>query len=248
MTVTDSGVTVAELVSAVRRQHTATPVVPRDDGVSLARRVAVRAAHPGAGASSVAVAILDALASCGVESPTLIDAMATAPSGVFGAAEVEIDSGHPEWRGGRRGRSRLLRPAAPGNLPRDWPDAAGVTVIDGPSFGSASRSVLACQATVPSLRFAEAAMAEIEDLAAVAIVGASRWPKVLEPALSPAIKTKMAAGAVVFVPHHRELKLFGIDAEPTPRHVLAAALDLVGLLWPDLGDLSHPGPRRGLRR
>jgi hypothetical protein len=232
-------VSVVDLVAAIRRQAPS-QVQPgtEPDPTWGPDSVGVVGAHPGAGATAVAVALVDVLARCG-RPATLVD-LAPAPD-AFTAAECEVDSGCAAWRAGRRGEVQLLRRRGPalGALP-----AIGPTVVDG-AQRPLDREVLVCRPTLPSVRRAEAVSGRA---AAVAVVGASRWPKPVAASLGPSLAAASRSGRVVFVPHSRHLEVNGVDAEPTPSHVVAAVGRLAELLWGDLGE-APPGPRwRGLRR
>lgn len=236
--VVGEAVTVADLVAAVRRrQPPLTP--PAEPGPAWsADCVGVLGAHPGAGATAVAVAIVDALGTLG-HHPTLVD-LAPAPD-AFGAAECEVDSGRPGWRAGRRGDARVLRRSDPAAAVFAMP---GPTVVDGARLGP-ERQILVCRPALPSIRRAESACREV---AAIAVVGARRWPKPVAASLGPALAAIADAGRVVFVPHNRDLQLNGVDAEPTPARVLAAGMRLAELIWPDLAQTPSRHRRRGRRR
>jgi hypothetical protein len=232
-------VSVVELVAAIRRQAPSQVQLGTDPGPTWGPdTVGVVGVHPGAGATAVAVALVDVLARCG-RPATLVD-LAPAPD-AFTAAECEVDSGNAAWRAGRRGEAQLLRRRGPaaGALP-----ATGPTVVDG-AQGPLDREVLVCRPTLPSVRRAE----QVSGRATlVAVVGASRWPKPVAASLGPSLAAASRSGRVVFVPHSRHLEVNGVDAEPTPSHVVAAVGRLAELLWGDLGG-EPPGPRwRGLRR
>jgi hypothetical protein len=236
--VVGEAVTVADLVAAVRRrQPSLTPRAEPGPGWS-ADCIGVLGAHPGAGATAVAVALVDALGTLG-HRPTLVD-LAPAPD-AFGAAECEVDSGRPGWRAGRRGTARVLRRSDPAAAVIAMP---GPTVVDGARPGP-ERQILVCRTALPSIRRAESACREA---AAIAVVGARRWPKPLAASLGPALAAAADAGRVVFVPHSRELQLNGVDAEPTPARVLAGGIRLAELIWPDLAQTPSRHRRRGRRR
>lgn len=235
-------VSVVELVAAIRRQAPSHLQSGTDPGRTWGPdTVGVVGAHPGAGATAVAVALVDVLAGCG-RAATLVD-LAPTPD-AFTAAECEVDSGNDAWRAGRRGEAQLLRPRGhvAGAAPTTGP--TGPTVVDG-AQGPLDREVLVCRATLPSVRRAEAVAGRA---ALVAVVGAARWPKPVAASLGPSLAAASRSGRVVFVPHSRRLEINGVAAEPTPSHVAAAVGRLAELLWADLGEAPSRPRWRGLRR
>ena len=236
MTVLDGTVTVTELVAAVRRQQDSRPIAPIP-ATQPQRSVCIVAAHPGAGATAVAVAIVDALAASGRE-VTLLDG-ADSPD-AFGAVEVEIDSGTPGLRVGRRGLVTVVRRDA-GAL--DTTPGESVIVIDG-DIGTCVHRAIVCRPTLPSTGKAERLLT---DGSLLAVVGASRWPPAVHASLGPAAKGATDGNRVVFFPHHRGVEIRGVDAEPTPMSLLKGGSRLVELIWPHLvaPDCRRwKGPRR----
>jgi hypothetical protein len=235
-------VNVVDLVAAIRRQSPSQVQPDTDPGPTWGPdTVGVVGAHPGAGATAVAVALVDVLARCG-RPATLVD-LAPAPD-AFTAAECEVDSGNAAWRAGRRGEAQLLRRRGPAAdaVPATGPTCP--TVVDG-AQGPLGREVLVCRPTLPSVRRAEPVSGRAT---LVAVVGAARWPKPVAASLGPSLAAASRSGRMVFVPHSRHLEVNGVDAEPTPPHVVAAVGRLAELLWGDL-DGAPSRPRwRGLRR
>jgi hypothetical protein len=232
-------VSVVDLVAAIRRQAPSQVQPGTDPSPTWGPdTVGVVGAHPGAGATAVAVALVDVLARCG-RPATLVD-LAPAPD-AFTASECEVDSGNAAWRAGRRGEAQLLRRRGPavGAL-----RAAGPTVVDG-AQGPLDREVLVCRPTLPSVRRAEPVSGRA---ALIAVVGASRWPKPVAASLGPSLAAASRSGRVIFVPHSRHLEVNGVDAEPTPSHVVAAVGRLAEHLWSDLGGEPSRPRWRGLRR
>ncbi len=217
-------VTVSDLVASVRRQQPLHTVAAAPAAVAWpSRSVSIIGAHPGAGATSVAVAITDSLAARG-HHVTLIDRAMTPDA--FSCVEVLVDGGSAGGRAGRRGTARIVRfdlaPTAPGC-------DSDIAVVDGQHGGD--RTVVVCRATLPSVGKASGLLA---DEALLAVVGASRWPEMVAASLSPAAARVVEEGRVAFLPHHRDAQVRGPDSEPTPSSVLAAAARLTSLLWPDL--------------
>ncbi|MCW2764836.1 MAG: uncharacterized protein JWO11_795 [Nocardioides sp.] len=255
--------TVAELVGAVRRHgHSSS-----DDGgtgrdASSVRPLLVVAAHPGAGATTVAVALADALGVSdtggGVE---LIDAAPSETSGLIGVAQREVVGPNGEWRAGQRGtvvvRRPTLSPQSLGELPQLLALAPGArAVIDAGSAvhgldvdpATLSRDfdvLLVCRATVPGVRLAEGALKLLPVLPPVAVVGARHWPSVVQASLGPILAEVVDDGRAVLIPTDRDLQVRGVGADPLPRPVVAAAARLAELIWPDTDIATHQHRRRG---
>ena len=66
--------------------------------------------------------------------------------------------------------------------------------------------------------------------------------------LGPALQRAADGGRIVFVPHNRDLELYGVDAELLPNSANAAAQRVIELLWPDRAGSSSPQRRKGHRR
>lgn len=231
-------VSVSELVAAVRRQRAPRPAPALQVEASPIRGASVVGAHPGAGATTVAVALADALDAIG-RPGTLLD-LALSPD-AFAAAECEVDSRVPGWRAGRRGQTQVLRRRT---HEAEAPKFSGDLVVDGRMESLKSR-ILVCRATLPSVRRADA---DLPDGAVFVVVGCSRWPKVVAASLSPTLQRAMNDGRIVLVPHDRDLELYGVDAEPLPSSARDAGRHVVELLWPDLVGSSSPHRWRGRRR
>ena len=231
-------VSVSDLVAAVRRQQVPRLAPPAPVGTPKIRGACVIGAHPGAGVTTVAVALVDALDAIG-RPGTLLD-LAPSPD-AFAAAECEVDSRVLGWRAGRRGQTQVLRRRTQEAAAREF---STDLVVDGQIESLKSR-VLVCRRTLPSVRQADAALA---DGAVLAVVGSSRWPKVVAAALGPALQRAVNDGWVVFVPHDRDLELYGVDVEPLPASACAAGRRVIELLWPDLAGSSSPRRWKGRRR
>ncbi|KRA37936.1 hypothetical protein ASD81_04430 [Nocardioides sp. Root614] len=203
--------------------------------------VNVVGAHPGAGATAVAVALADAFAE--IDHPVTLLDLAHEPD-AFAGAEYEVEAAEAGWRAGRRGRTHVLRPRAPNVSPGDRPEPMSDVVID--SWADATEHVVVtCRATLPSLRRVETSIRPGE---VVAVVGVSRWPKVVGASLGPQVRRAMEDGRVVFVPFDRGLAISGIDAEPMPRSIRAAGRRLIEILWPDLAGSNSSERAKGGRR
>jgi hypothetical protein len=218
------------------------------------RVAAVLAAHSGAGASTVAVAIADALASAG-ERVRLVDAADPRRSGLVSASGIELgETG--EWRRGRRtaggGQIQVERlagcAAELGSVPPPrqramdggwlvldvgWPawDIVGVAGWVAEVL-AAARPVLVCRPTVPGLRQTEQILGELPGAAnaIVACVGSTRWPRQVGAGCGPRLAEIRAAGRLLSVPVRPALAANGVTADPLPKaaavagHVLAALL------------------------
>jgi hypothetical protein len=231
-------VSVSELVAAIRRQQAPRQLPASDRGPSSIRGVSVVGAHRGAGATSVAVALVDVLDA--IQHPAALVDLAPSPD-AFAAAECEVDSRVPGWRAGRRGKTQVLRRRT--DEVAD-PDFSTDLVVDG-RMETLGSQVLVCRATLPSVHRVEA---HLPDGTVVAVVGSSRWPRVVASSLGPALRRATDDGRVVFVRYDRHLELYGIGAEQLPFSVRAAAHRVIRLLWPELAGSSSPHGRKGIRR
>ena len=215
--------------------------------------ITVLAAHSGAGASTVALAISDAAADD--DRPVhLIDAAHPARSGLVAAAAEELGTDVAgAWRHGRRSVVTIDRPALD-DVPARWPDlpvgdSRVLAIVD---LGLASpedlalpavdrvRSVVVCRPTVPGVRLTELLLGQLAcQPVAVAAVGPDRWPGEVTASLGPRLRALRAAGRVVPVPLDRRLQVTGLTSSPLPKSVRSA-----GRLVLELLDVSHPGGNR----
>ena len=262
-TVNRAPVTVAELVAAIdeQRRGTATEPQPASEFVACARAVPPNAstllvlgAHPGAGASSVAVAIADALAqrekgaSHGLV--RLVDAAPQETSGLICAADRELGIDQNGWRIGRRGLVEVHRPGGTLSQPHDLPSLAafdsGWLVVDAGwpirdllvnpspvvSLLTSASLVLVCRSTVPGVRRAEIALSDLPGRPVVVAVGARRWPGQVRASFGPLLREAYDAGRVALIPADRRLEVNGIEAPPLPKAFAAAVTRLLDLIWP----------------
>jgi hypothetical protein len=212
--------------------------------------LAVLAAHAGAGASTVALAISDAAAADG-HRVHLVDTAHPFRSGLVAAASEELGTDVTgAWRRGRRTGVTIDRRATD-TAPGDWPvppggDGRPLTVVD---LGLAepedlprpaadrTRAVVVCRPTVPGVRLTEQLLEQLAPQAVVvAAVGRSRWPGEVIGSVGPTLRALRAAGRVVPVPMDRRLQVAGPTSSPLPRPLRAAGRSLLELL-----DDGHPG-------
>lgn len=223
--------------------------------------VVVLAAHAGAGASTVALAVSD-VAAAADRRVHLVETAHPARSGLVAAASVELGSDATGgWRRGRRGRITIDRRAAdtePRGRPTP-PDGEGpvvsgpvVSVIDIglpapadlPRLATArSRTVVVCRATLPGMRLTEQVLNRLNAaLVVVAAVGPPRWPGEVIASLGPRLLELRAAGRVVPVPVDGRLQIAGLTGASLPKPVLAAGRALWALLD---ADRPEAAPDRG---
>lgn len=199
----------------------------------------VIAAHGGAGATTVALAISDALASTG-RRVHLIDIAAAGRSGLVSAASAELgldDAG--EWRRGTRNGVTLDRrstDAPPRSWPSPPPGPPGVTVLDlgmghDTEVPPGESVVVVCRPTVPAVRLLERQLRELgERPVVVAAIGRGRWPGEVVASLGSMTTALRSTGRVVQVPLNDRLMVSGLDDRPLPKAVCDAGLALFELL------------------
>jgi hypothetical protein len=221
------------------------------DNVELAAGwIAVLAAHPGAGASTVALAISDA-AAADDRRVHLVDTAAPFRSGLVAAPSEELGTDATgAWRRGLRAGVTVDRPATE-VAPADWPvppggDGPALTVVDvglaepenlARLAGDRSHPVVVCRPTVPGVRLTEQLLDRLaRQPVAIAAVGPSRWSGEVTASLGPRLRALRAAGCLVPVPTDRRLQVTGPTSSPLPKSVRSAGRQLLELL-----DGSHPG-------
>jgi len=220
-------VTVEDLVAAVRRQQAGLAALEwtppyRTGGVTLS----IHGAHRAAGASTVAVGIIDLLAGREDGEVTLVDLAADDGYGAREAMQVRTDLGLRGWTGGLRGSARIVCPVGSETVD----DLAGDLVIDVRDRGAGfDLDVLVCRATVPGVRRAESALMQ-EPARVVAVVGASKWASPVRTSLGPHLRDALSAGRVVFFPREASLEVNGLTAAPLPGTTLRAAGQLLDVL------------------
>ena len=282
LTAERSPVTVAELVAALDQQRhssaslpvcesLASPPAQLDEGPARMQALLVVGAHPGAGASTVALALADATAlggpPAGHAAVRLVEMAPHDASGLICAAEREFGPGPGGWHVGRRGQVEIYRPgvsiASPFGLPELGAFENSRLVVDVGCQLSELRAappeaitrllpqatlVVVCRATVPGVRRAEGVLADLAGrtelrLPVVVGVGAIRWPGAARATFGPCLAEAHEDGRVVLVPADRRLEVNGIDADPLPKAVTASAARLLELVWPARESAAHA--RRG---
>jgi hypothetical protein len=212
--------------------------------------IAVVAAHAGAGASTVALAITDAL-SAGGRNVHLVESAHPSRSGLIAAASAELGTDPTgAWRRGSRQLATVFRRAGE-SIPHGWPEAAAgadppVTVLDLglPAPENLTRLaddqpniVVVCRPTIPGVRLAEQLLAQLGAArVVVAALGSKRWPGEVVVSVGPALRALRDGGQVVPVPEDRHLQVTGPTHLPLPKPVTAAGRALLGLI-----DVTRPG-------
>lgn len=215
-----------------------------DIGALPADWITVVAAHAGAGASAVALAISDAAADRRVH---LVETAPPQRSGLIAAASTELGTDAAgAWRRGSRGRVTIDRRVADVE-PGGWPVLSdnkepAVTVLDlglpAPEdldrlAADRTRTVVVCRPTVPGARLTEHVLSQLaEQPVVVAVVGAARWPQVVKANAGPRFRDLRSQGRVVRVPIDRRLQTAGLTGDRLPKGVEAAGRSLVALLMP----------------
>ncbi|SDG04534.1 hypothetical protein SAMN05660662_0125 [Blastococcus aurantiacus] len=219
------------------------------DGTAGGSVALVLAAHGGAGASTVALAVAEALTDSG--RVHLLDFGEPIWSGLAAAASIELGSEGAFWWRGRRGRldlSRLARHRTDGGLPSppELDGGARRLVVDaGWALTTAllqacsnqvillgEQVVVVTRVTVPAVRQTERALTAVGNEAVVAAVGPARWPRAVEASCGPRLAELRALGRVVRVPIDRRLEVSGLTGDRLPAAVAAAGRSLAVLLAP----------------
>ncbi|CCG02422.1 hypothetical protein [Blastococcus saxobsidens] len=207
--------------------------------------VLVVAAHAGAGASTVALAVAEGLAEA--RRVQLVDYAGPLRSGLAAAPAIEMGA-DGDWRSGRRGRLdvvRLTRNPADGDLPPlpEIDDAARLAVVDAgwsltralldsPGSLACGAMVVVTRVTVPGVRQTEQLLAAVDGEAAVAAVGPARWPRLVKVSCGPRLGELRSRGQMVPVPIDRRLQIAGLTGDRLPKPVAAAGRSLAALVAP----------------
>lgn len=255
---------VAELQGALRAVRTPSlmttcrnrqPRPPLPTPCRVGPWVAVLAAHGGAGASMVALALADAAASKG-QAVRLVSCAVPARSGMLAVTTVELGVSHDgHWRSGRRGAhlsvdrfsgSRLNSAGRPTVDPGG--QAGSLTVVDverdadGPGqdgwLSLAAAVVLVFRVTVPGIRQAELFLTELDQtvgsgcLVLGAAVGPRRWPGLVASSAGPLLRQRRSDDLVLAFPVDPRLEVTGLTSAPLPKAVLRAGQALLAELVP----------------
>jgi hypothetical protein len=224
------------------------------------RAIAVVAAHPGAGASTVALALADAMAATG-EPVRLVDGNPSARSGFAAVTTAELGIDQSGWRRGRRGERVELYRLADASWPSDvtllkdivaggsslildlgWPRTGDTGVGGLRKFGGDARLVVVCRVSVPGVRHAEQVLVALGGNAVVAAVGPTRWPRVVLASCGPQLLQARRADRIVSVPVVPRLAITGLTPDPLPGSVLAAGRVLAARLRQLSAATALPAP------
>lgn len=215
-----------------------TDVTPAVNSTDAHEQVSVIAGHPGAGSSTVALAVADAAAASG-RVVHLLDPAAPGRSGLVAASSTELGTDPTgAWQRGRRTsvlieRRALLdgsRRTEVADLPPD-----GLTVLDLGSVESqtanGSPTIVVCRANVPGVRLVEERLRQLaERPLLVAAVGPHGWAREVRSTVGPVLNTLRSTGLVVSVPWDARLDVTGLTDRPLPRALVAAGAQLLSLL------------------
>lgn len=220
-------VALADLVAAVRRQLASAAPATWMATSLLGASTSVRGVHQGAGASTVSIALAEALAENGDAGATIVDLTDDESFGVCAAIEARADVGLRGWAGGRRGKVRVVRPT--GGV-ADADAIPGSVVVDTGQCGWPERSdVLVMRATIPSVLRAERVLAS-SSAYAVAVVAASKWPSAVRASRGPLLMAVEAENRIVFFPREAGLEINGLSSESLPSSTRHSAIRLRELL------------------
>jgi hypothetical protein len=224
--------------------------------------VAVAAAHSGAGSSTVAVLLAEALCETG-RATRVVEVADPSRSGLAAATNAELGEHATGWRRGRRGDIHIDRLARPLPSVEQVPapaaatDADEVVVLD---IGCPAREVLAadgwvaaaltsapllivCRTTVPGIRQTEYLLADLADLCSVpvmvAAVGPARWPGAAVSSAGPQLRAARESGRLITVPIDRRIQTDGVSAAALPKSVAVAGRSLAAALA-STGRYEHP--------
>ncbi|MCO7218585.1 hypothetical protein [Klenkia sp. PcliD-1-E] len=207
-------------------------------GGDTAAQVSVIAGHPGAGSSTVALALADAAATNG-RAVHLLDPAAPGRSGLMAAAVTELGTDPSgTWRKGRRTSVVIERRALPGDgssvVPGELQDDV-LTVLDLGSTESTTAStaptVVVCRANVPGFRLAEQRLLQLAGRPlVVAAVGPHGSAREVRASIGPRLAALRDTGRLVSVPWDSRLDVTGLTDRPLPRPVVAAGAQLLSLV------------------
>lgn len=211
------------------------------------RTVLVAPCAPGAGTSTVALAIATV---AGVA--RVVECCTGSASGLAAATDAELGRTTHGWIEGTRAEVLLQRRddrvTGPAELATPPTASAPVTVLDSswPAedllecrgwLGDLARTlhtvVLVARPTVPGLRRAESTLALVgAERAHLVLVGMHprRWPRAVEHATGPLTRRLRAEGRITCFPFHAGLAVTGLTPEPLPAGIVRAARSLFAAL------------------
>ncbi|WP_236832507.1 hypothetical protein [Blastococcus sp. KM273128] len=217
-----------------------------DTAALAADWITVVAAHAGAGASTVALAISDAAAATD-RRVHLVEAAHPRRSGLIAAASAELGTDAAgAWRRGSRDRVTIDRRVADVE-PGGWPalsisEEPAVTVLDlglpapedlGWLAADRTSTVIVCRPTVPGVRLTEHVLSQLAGQpVVVAVVGPARWPRAVKASFGPQLRELRSRGRMVRVPVDGRLQTAGLTGDRLPKGVEAAGRSLAALLMP----------------
>lgn len=239
MNAREQTVAVVDLVALIRRRRVGTSAV-KLSGQAGGSTLNVHSSYPGAGASTVSIALADVMAAREADGATVVDLSDEDVFGVAAAMEARADLGLHGWTGGRRGGVRIVRL---GESPETADRIKGRGIVDA-GFGDwvLGVDVLVVRATVPGIMRAESALA-CRPARAVAAVAAAKWPSAVRACLGPRLNAMDAEGRIFFFPAESELAINGLSAEPLPTSTIRASQRLLDLLDQDLAESNRNGAR-----
>lgn len=218
---------------------------------------AVLAAHPGAGASTVALAVAEAVARA--KPVCLVELAPSARSGLAASTSAELGvDGTGRWRRGARGQITVYRRANDDEtvtwpvVPAAWFGLADLGVVepeDVPAIAERAAVVVACRASIPGLRAAEHLLRYLAPARPVAIaaVGDKRISREAELTLGPRLRQLRLDGQIVLVPEDARLRVTGPSSAPLPTPVAVAGKRLAELAGLSEAVDRHPRRRSGVR-
>jgi hypothetical protein len=246
--VTGAGATPASALAGRARRTPELHLPWRDVGGPV---VVVLPGHAGAGASTVALAVVEGLADR--RQARVVEYADPARSGLASASTIELGV-DGAWRRGRRGRADVFRLARATTdvLPPPPPASDGdhLLVVDaGAALSSAVtegclpvtdevRVVVVTRLTVPGIRQTEHVLAAVPGQVWVAAIGPARWPRAVEAGCGSHLGRLRSRGRVVRVPVDRRLAVRGLTGDRLPRPVAAAGRVLAERLVP-VGPSQH---------
>lgn len=255
-----TGITaVSELVMAYqaavngdfRKPRAATAPQPPQSAISwepTEQVVLVLGCLPGAGASTVALAIASGLQ----HASRVVECCTVAASGLAAASSAELGVTVDGWVQGSRGE--MVQIERRGDrvpnieaLPAPPPSTRPVTILDSSWdidvllesrnwLGELARAlpmvVVVTRPTIPGMRRLEAAIGLLgADRVAAVICGADkRLPKPVEQAMGPRLRGWRAEGRLTHLPHDNTLRIHGVTPDPLPSATVAAGVTLKGIL------------------